>query len=363
MPRPSVDQFCAGFSVGDAISNEALIIQDFLRKCGYSSEIYSENFPERDAGRVRHFRHYRPSSDSILIYHYSFFTRMLDRLPRLPSRKIMVFHNITPGKYVRPYNRRLADALDQARETLKDLKPYFDRVVAVSHYNAGELRKLGYEDISVKPVLFPAPKKPESRHRLPYIQEGKTNILFVGRVFPNKMHQDLIKSFYFLKKIHPDARLICVGSFHPGVRAYTAEIRNLITELDLNRDVVFTGMVSDQEVAACYSSAHLFFSMSDHEGFCVPLVECMHLDIPVVARAAAAVPETLGPGGILIKGNDYPAIAETLSFVLESEEIQENVRQGQKEQLQKLDPVRGLSIMQGELKSMGLHLPDEPEAP
>ncbi|MCB1140325.1 MAG: glycosyltransferase [Leptospiraceae bacterium] len=358
MPRFSVDQFCAGFSVGDAISNEALIIQNYLRKCGYPSEIYSENFPERDANRVRHFRDYRPGADSILIYHYSFFTRMLDRLPRLPGKKMMVFHNITPGKYVRPYNRRLADALDQARETLKDLRPYFERVIAVSRYNAGELRKMGYEDISVKPVLFPPPAKADSSMRLPYM-EGKTNILFVGRIFPNKMHQDLIKSFYFLKKIHSDARLICVGSFHPGVRAYTAEIRNLITELNLNRDVVFTGMISDEEVAACYRGAQLFFSMSDHEGFCVPLAECMHLDIPVVARAAAAVPETLGPGGILMSGTDYPAIAETLSFVLESEEIQENIRQGQKEQLQKLQPSRGLNVVRQELQSMGLNLPEE----
>ena len=356
MSRFSVDQFCAGFATGDAISNEALIIQDFLRKQGYQSEIYSENFAEKDATRVRHFSHYRPSSDSILIYHYSLFTRMLDTLPGISAQKQMIFHNITPGKYVRPYNRRLADALDHARETLRDLRSYFSRIITVSNYNAGELRKMGYENIAVKPVFFPQPERIKQPARLPYIQPGKTNIVFVGRIFPNKMHQDLIKSFYFLKKIHPDARLICVGSFHPGVRAYTAEIRNLITELNLNRDVVFTGMVPDQEVMACYDAAHLFFSMSDHEGFCVPLAECMHLEIPVVARAAAAVPETLGSGGILINGRDYPAIAETLSFVLESEEIQENVRLGQKEQIKKLDPALGIGVVKRELQAMGLQL-------
>ncbi len=358
MPRFSVDQFCAGFAAGDAISNEALIIQDFLRRQGYQSDIYSENFAEKDASRVRHYSNYRPGPESILIYHYSFFTRMLDRLPRLTGQKLMIFHNITPGKYVRPYNRRLADALDQARESLRELQPHFSRIITVSNYNAGELRKLGYDNIAVKPVFFPRPEKHREHVALPYLQPGNTNIVFVGRIFPNKMHQDLIKSFYFLKKIQPDAKLICVGSFHPGVRAYTAEIRNLITELNLNRDVVFTGMVSDQEVMACYDASQLFFSMSDHEGFCVPLAECMHMEIPVVARAAAAVPETLGSGGILISGRDYPAIAETLSFVLESEEIQENVRQGQKEQIKKLDPSIGLGVIKRELRAMGLQLSD-----
>ncbi|MCB1164595.1 MAG: glycosyltransferase [Leptospiraceae bacterium] len=360
MGRISVDQFCAGFAAGDAISNEALLIQEYLRRSGYTSEIYSENFAEKDAGRIRHFRTYRGSSDSILIYHYSFFTRMLRMLPGLPCKKLMVFHNVTPGKYVRPYNRRLADSLDQAREALEELRPCFSSVLADSRYNAGELRKMGYSDVEVKPVLFSRPRPAESSAMLPYLQEGKKNIIFVGRVFPNKMHQDLIKSFYFFKKIYPEARLICVGSFHPGVRAYTAEIRNLVTELDLNQDVVFTGMVSDAEVAACYRAAHLFFSMSDHEGFCVPLAECMYLDIPVVARAAAAVPETLGTGGILIKGNDYPAIAETMAMVLESEEIQENIRIGQKEEIQRLQPQRGLAVVQKELQSLGLHLPEAP---
>ncbi|HMU83548.1 MAG TPA: glycosyl transferase, partial [Leptospiraceae bacterium] len=113
-----IDQFCAGFATGDAISNEALLLQKHLQKRGIKSQIFAEQFPDRDAHRVVHIRKFKPKPDSILVYHHSTDTELLSRLPSLDCKKILIYHNVTPAEYVRPYNRGLADRLQHARDVL-----------------------------------------------------------------------------------------------------------------------------------------------------------------------------------------------------------------------------------------------------
>ncbi len=343
---PQIDQFCAGFAAGDAISNEALLLQRYLQTKGIKSRIFAEQFPDRDAHRVTHAKKYHPSKDSILIYHHSIDTGLLARLPDLPGKKVLIYHNVTPAEYVRPYNRRLADRLQHARDILRDIRPIFSAALADSAYNASDLDRMGYAGVRVMPVaLHPIWEIKKER------ENASLNVLFVGRVFPNKRHQDLLKTFYYLKKIRPDARLRLVGHFHPEMRGYTGELKNLMRELDL-RDVEFTGMVSDEQVAQAYTDADVFLSMSEHEGFFVPLIESMHFQLPVLAYRSSVIPETLGESGVMFTEKDFPLVAEMIVELKENADLRRTVLAGQNERKSAFTLQQTQAIFQSVLDSI-----------
>ncbi len=357
MKRPRyIDQFTAGFASGDAISSEALILQDFIRRLGYESHIYSQHFQESDGDLVRHFRSYHRSRQAVLIYHHSFYSDFLDDIGRYPARKLLIHHNTTPAEFVERYNRSIATQLSLTRTRLRSLAHHFEIALADSAFNAQDLKEMGFADARVMPVALDFDSwaaEPLAEH-LRFLDDGRKNILFVGRVFPNKKHQDLIKAFYYLKQIEPDSRLILVGTFHPGVRGYTAELFNLTRELGLEDDVLFTGMVSQQEIQTYYRKADLFLSMSEHEGFFVPLVECMYFNVPIVAYAAAVIPETLGEAGILFHEKDYPRLAELLARVLHDAALRSALLNGQRKRLAAFELSRTYSSFSAALKQMGI---------
>ena len=351
-----IDQFCSGFSSGDAISNMALVVRRYLRERGFRSDIYCEQFAEKDSGLVSHFSHYAPRADSVMLYHHSFHTEFLERLAGLPVKKILIFHNVTPARYVETYNRAMASSLDLARKDISEYRAIFSVCLADSRFNAGTLGKLGYTNVRVMPV--PLELNGEAPREIPphlrYLKDGKTNILFVGRIFPNKMHQDLIKAFYFYRKIAPDSRLLLVGPFHPGVRGYTGELFNLTRELGLGESVVFTDMVSDEELRAFYANARLFLSMSDHEGFFVPLAESMSFDLPILAFGSSVIPETLGESGVIFYRKDYRRIAELMRILTQDEEIRARVLAAQRVRLREFAPEKSIAILEQTLAEIGL---------
>ncbi|MBL8018430.1 MAG: glycosyltransferase [Leptospirales bacterium] len=323
--RGAIHQFCAGFATGDAISNEALLLQKFIRSCGIESEIFAEQFPDRDAVRVKHASKFRATRDTILVYHHSIDTGFLGRLQGLPCKKILLYHNVTPPEYVLPYNRAFADRLQHARESLLPLTGTFDTVLADSLYNANDLQAMGFTDVTVLPVAL----QPLWQGHAGAARHDRLTVLFVGRVFPNKRHQDLLKTFYFLKRIEPTARLLLVGSFHPEMRGYTAELGNWMRELELT-DVEFTGMVTDEQVIQSYLSADVFLSMSEHEGFFVPLLESMHFGLPILAHKTSVIPETLGNSGVMFERKEFAATAEMIVELWKNDSLRESVIRGQR---------------------------------
>ncbi len=354
-----IDQFTAGFARGDAISSEALILQDFLRRLGYESNIYSQHFQERDGALVRHFRGYHRKKNAILIYHHSFYSDFLQDIERYPARKILIHHNTTPPEFVERYNRQIAEQLRITRTRVQSLAHHFEIALADSHFNAKDLRDMGFQNVDVMPVALDFDNwndLPDAPH-LEFLDDGRRNILFVGRVFPNKKHQDLIKAYYFVKRIMPDSRLIMVGTFHPGVRGYTAELFNLTRELGLENDVFFTGMVSQAEIQTYYRKADLFLSMSEHEGFFVPLVECMYFGVPVLAYASSVIPETLGDCGVLFTEKDYPRLAEMIARILEEPEFRAAILAGQRARLPAFALSRTLTAFSRALESLGIIRP------
>lgn len=344
-----LDQYCAGFAAGDAISNEALILQAHAKKLGYRGQIYSDQFPDADAGKVRHTRKFKPEKSDILIYHHSIHTPFIDRIAGFPGKKILLYHNVTPSQYVRPYHRALADRLDHARNCLKDLTGVFDAVLADSAYNAADLRSMGFENPGVMPVALKPIWETPDRER---VENKSPTVLFVGRVFPNKRHQDLLKAFYFLKRIAPGAQLKLVGSFHPEMRAYTAELGKLIHELDLGTDVEFTGMVNDRRLIQCYQEADVFLSMSEHEGFFVPLIESMHFSVPILAYRAAVIPETLGDSGVLFHEKRFPEVAEMLFELCSNQDLRARIIDRQKKRAASFSPDQTTEILTRALQAL-----------
>ena len=164
------------------------------------------------------------------------------------------------------------------------------------------------------------------------LSDNAANVLFVGRVTPNKKFEDIIKAFFFFQKTAKlRSRLVLAGAMDPLDR-YCAYLHGLVRELDV-RDVIFTRHVTQAELNACYRAAAVFLCMSEHEGFCIPLLEAMHFGVPIVAYAQEAVAETLGGSGVLVREKDFEAIAELMSLVVTDSAFRDRIVAGQRQRL------------------------------
>jgi glycosyltransferase involved in cell wall biosynthesis len=334
--KPAIHQLLTSISYGDAIGNYALLIQDTLRKRGFDSEIFVELIDPKMAGRVRRLDQYLPHSaaESILIFHFSIGSDTSRLAFHLPDKIIMIYHNITPSSFFEAFHPHLTGLLYHGRRELAAFSDRCALALGDSEYNRRELEELGFARTGVLPVrldfdrLDIAPNDIYMR----LLNDGKKNFLFVGRVIPNKKFEDLIKIFAcFQKYIDGDARLILTGEYRGFERYYDA-LQNLISELSV-KDVLFTGHVRQDELVACYRSADIFLCMSEHEGFCVPLLEAFHCRIPVIAFHAAAVPDTMRGGGLLVEDKSPAEIAELAAICLENEAFRLRVLAGQDEAL------------------------------
>ncbi|MBI4454862.1 MAG: glycosyltransferase family 4 protein [Acidobacteria bacterium] len=323
-----IHQFLPGLTFGDAISDEAFEIQKTIRALGHRSEIYV--WPEHlhpDLRKVAFpVQRYKPSKRHVLIYHHSIGTPLSYRIRDLPGRKIMIYHNVTPDHYVRPYSVKIADELRDGREELRMLKGAFELVLGDSEHNRLELQREGYRRTGVLPILMKLDKyrtTPDQKV-LSLFNDDCPTIFFVGRVIPNKCPHDLLKAFNVYKKfINCRARLLIVGSY-AGLDSYYRQLTRMIEELEL-KDIFITGHVSDSELVAYYKVGDLFLCLSEHEGFCVPIVECFLFEIPVIAYQAAAVPYTLGDAGILLHEKNYDEIVEAIDLVWTNEALRKEL--------------------------------------
>lgn len=331
-----IHQLLPNLSYGDAISNHALEIQKILKKCGYRSNIYTQHAdPEVKKFSNPYEKHKKVSSrKNILIFHYSIGSKMFQYIFDAPDKKIMIYHNITPHSFFKNFNNHLYFLTKSGRERLNSFCniPYLS--IADSEYNAGELRKLGFKNVNVLPVIidFQNFKRPPSKSILEKYNSRYTNIIFVGRIVPNKKYEDIIKSFYFYKKnINNKSRLFLIGSY-TGMESYFNSLKELVDNLDID-DVIFTGRVTGEELIAYYQLADIFLCLSEHEGFCVPLLEAMYFKIPIIAYSSTGVPGTLSKAGILIGNKNYIEIAELIDVVINDKQIRESMIKNQIERL------------------------------
>jgi glycosyltransferase involved in cell wall biosynthesis len=295
----AIHQLLPNLSYGDAISNHAIWIREQLLLRGYRSEIFVRYIHQlvRDKCRV-----YQPGAFDAgdgLLYHHSIGSEVTPVACLHPGPKWLIYHNITPPEFFQPYRTEHARLLRHGREEMWTLARAFPSSVGVSNYNAEELQMYGF----ASPRVLPLAIDPGSWNVSPdeeimkRLQDGRRNLLYVGRYAPNKCQHDLIEAFAHYSRLDPESRLILVGN-GDSEDPYVKFIHESIDRHSVRQRVILAGHVSLAELHAYYRTAHLFWSMSEHEGFCVPLVEAMWFDLPILAFQAGAVGETLGPAGI-----------------------------------------------------------------
>ncbi|HEX8423244.1 MAG TPA: glycosyltransferase, partial [Pyrinomonadaceae bacterium] len=301
----AVHQLLPDIVYGDAISNQAINIRDYLRSRGYASEIFVGRRDERMAGEAHLFAPALVESGDALIYHHSIGSKLTAFAVAHAGAKCLVYHNITPAEYYAPYRPGFAWMLETGRAHLPRLAPHFDCSVGDSSFNAAELAACGFESPGVLPIICdPAKWKLRADTGvLERLQDGRVNLLFVGRIAPNKKQDELVRAFALYREADAHSRLVIAGEGRASDPFY-ARLLEDISARGLGAHVVVTGQITDAELLAYYRTAHLYWSLSEHEGFGVPLVEAMWFDVPVLAYRSAAVPETLGEAGLTFDGKD-----------------------------------------------------------
>ena len=337
--RPRVHQVLATLGYGDAIGHEVLGIQRVLRTAGYESEIFVETSDPRLEHLTQDYREMvgAVSPDDILIHHFSIGSRASRVAYALPGRMVLVYHNITPPEYFIGVHKLLVKLCFHGR---RELRAYIDRcelALGDSEYNRQEIDALGFRQTGVLPVVpgFAHLDLPSDRAVAAGFDDQWTNILFVGRLVPNKKFEDVIRAFHAYRTRHnPRSRLLLVGSYS-GFETYLAMLQGLRARLG-TPDVHFLGHVSDEELTAIYDVADLFLCASEHEGFCVPLIEAFYKRVPVLAYASTAVPTTMDGGGVLYETKDPLEVARLMEAVLDSREVEEAILASQDAALARL---------------------------
>ena len=318
--RPVVHQFTAVLSGRDAVGHHTLAVDEMLREIGADTTIYAAHVNPELKDRVTHYRHHvdAPAPD-LIIYQASTGTPVADYLLERPEPVVVNYHNMTPAGYYYPWKPHLGAELDHGRRQLARLCRQAHFGIADSEFNAGELRSFGLNSVEVSPVLvndavLPVGGALASAGSGEDGLESKVRLLFVGRLAPNKCQQDLVSALAVLRRWRPGVELVLVGASSADV--YEAALKDFAVELGVGDAVRFVSSVSSSELVRWYRRADVFVCLSEHEGFCVPLVEAMAWGVPVVAVAAAAVPETLGGAGVLLTDKSPVVVAAAVERVL-----------------------------------------------
>ena len=337
--RRRVHQIMATLGYGDAIGNEALGIQRALRRAGFDSEIIVETADPRLEDMTVDYRDFvgEVGEDDLLVHHFSLGSRASRTAFALPCRMILVYHNITPPEYFLGVHEQLVRQCYHGRRELLPWRARCELALGDSEFNRQELEALGFAPTAVLPVVpdFTHLDVEPDRRPVDAYDDDWTNILFVGRVIPNKRPDNLIRFFHAYKTLYnPRSRLILAGSYG-GFSAYLTQLHALVADLGA-LDVHFTGQISNAELTALYNVADLFLCASEHEGFCVPLVEAFHKRVPVMAYAATAVPATMDGGGLLYDTRDPREVAALMHATLSDAAAQDRLIAAQDEALARL---------------------------
>ena len=327
-----IHQVLATLGYGDAIGHEVLGIQRVLRAAGYESEIFVETADHRLEPQTRDYRELVDFShrDNLLLHHFSLGSKASRTAYALPDRMALIYHNITPPEYFVGVHRTLARQCFRGRRELRAYAERCDLAMGDSEFNRQDLISLGFPRTAVLPVVpdFSHLDRQPNRVLADQFDDAWTNVLFVGRVIANKKIEDLICWFHAYHTIfNPRSRLLLVGA-QTGFERYLASLHELVGRLDASQ-VHFIGHVSDEELVAYYELADLFLCASEHEGFCVPIVEAFYKQVPVLAYAATAVPSTMDGAGVLFEDRNPIHVAALMDEIVSNASLQDQIVDGQ----------------------------------
>jgi len=337
-------QVISDLAYGDAMGNHTILTHHLLKQAGFHVETYAGRIrPDVPKGVAKLFSpniNIRP--DDIMLLQYGIGGSVPKAAAGFACRRILVYHNITPPEFFRGYDYIAYQGTADGRQLIQSWAEnrIFDAVLGYSRYNFEELLALGFppeQTFYFPGYLFPLQNYQEDPDpdTMEDYSDGATNILFVGRISPNKKQEDTLRAFaYYQKHMDPDARLILVGGGWES--PYGNALENYIKELNV-KHVIIPGHISSAELISIYHCADVFVCMSEHEGFCIPLIEAMLFDVPILAYRAAAVPDTLGGAGVLLDEKDPILIAKWIERIAKDSALREKILLEQRERLKIFD--------------------------
>ena len=332
-------QLNSSLSFGDAISNHTFEVDKVLKGWGFDTYVFSETI---DDYSIRHnaqidkkYKKFANSKNDLLIFRYSIYCENINLYKMSNNIKILEYHNITPQNFFLGYDKNLYNMCKKGRDELKKLNAC-NFSLGVSEYNRMELIENGFDESTsdVVPIFLNYDDFNSIDINFKLVDkydDGYVNILFVGRVSPNKRIDDVIKTFYIYNKyINQKSRLFIVGTRF--LEIYNNELDELVVRLKL-RNIYFTNKVSPSDLKTYYRLADIFLCMSEHEGFCVPLLECMYFKVPIIAYNSTAIPYTLKNAGVLINSKSYIEIAELIDVIVNDKRLQGQIIRAQTSRL------------------------------
>ena len=349
----AVHQFVPALLPRDATGDHTLALRETFRAAGWESDIYVEAAHDELLGEATYFEQYpdHAKPGDILLYQLSTGSPVAEFLAARPETLVLDYHNITPASFYEGWEEHTADKVALARHQVAELAPKATLGIADSAFNAAELRGFGCPETTVVPILcdiaaWSGQPDPVEAARLAARRRGGTSpvpgtssdaatglgirtdsgtgtgtvLLFVGRLSPNKAQHQLVEALWFYRRWYdPEARLRLVGP--ATTKSYAEAVLSFAAELGLADAVERGERLTQAELAAWYADADLFVCLSDHEGFCIPLLEAMHFDLPIVAFGAGAVPETLGQAGVLLDTKRPSVVAAAIDRVRNDTEL------------------------------------------
>ena len=339
---------------GDAIGDSARRVRQLLRGMGHRSDIYALTIDDDMRGEALPFDRDEARSGDITIFHFAVPSPMTAAFAALPRGRVLQYHNVTPARFFAPYDPGIFRIAALGRREVESLAPFTDVALGDSDFNRRELEAMGFPRTAVMPIAVDTGRLTQAPAHVPLekiLCDGLTNFLFVGRIVPNKRIEDIILlAEHFKRYTDAQYRFIFVGRTD-GVPRYYAAIRALIERFEmLPERFLFPGVVPDWELATYYRTASVYISMSEHEGFCVPLIEAMAAGVPVLAYASTAVPETLGGVGVQFETKNMEFVAELLGQLAFDPGLRARVVERQRERLHHFSDETLMAALNGAIR-------------
>ena len=336
----------------DAASRQLLNMDKILRELGYETEMYAHRLDESLAERVGLMGDFSADPEDIVIYHMTTGTSFNRWVWNYPRKIVLFYHNITPARFF--FGNAWGSWLKclRGRHDLKTIAKNTFFAWGASEYSRQELENAGIKRTAVLPIVVEPETytmRGEDESVLRY-KDGRLNLLVVGRGVPHKKQDEAIEAAaWYRDHISPDIRLVLIGNIKPS---YEKKLRVLVKKRGMEENVLFAGQVTDEALCTWYRIADGLLCLSEHEGFCVPLIEAMIFGLPIFAKSAAAVPETLGGAGVLLSDTSPQGVAEAVRRTMADELALARLKKGRAERLAAFSPENVKSQLEADMKEI-----------
>ncbi len=310
----------------DAIGSDVAGMAACLERAGYRVEVVAEGIAPALTALAREARLEDPvwdDPDALLIYHHSMGWKLGERLiEKTRARVVVRYHNITPAEFFEPYSPTYAEACREGEASNARVAAWPGAMYwGASEFNCAGLRAQGAPTgrcRALAPFHYRPAPAPDPATVRRFRGRGGARMLFVGGIKPNKGHRRLIEvAADYRREVDAEAQLVLAGKGDARLSHYEGELRDLAWRRGMQGQVRFTGALTAAELRACYLTADVFVCMSEHEGFCVPLVEAMRQRVPIVAYGSTAVAETVGDAGLVWRNEATACFVESIRTCVE----------------------------------------------